>query len=126
MSLILKQTSREAAEDMLKLHFPREYVFNFPAVKQYLEHKYGEGSRRNQVGLAQPPMQQSGGMDNDAVNEEVVDFEVDIAQQETSTSTPARKSRKNMVFARQSNGRFGRTKAGASKSMPARKKKKWI
>ncbi|KAF8471873.1 hypothetical protein BDZ91DRAFT_716713 [Kalaharituber pfeilii] len=75
----------------------------------------------------QPPMQQSGGMDNDAVNGGGADCEVDVAQQETSTSTPARKSRKNMVFARQSNGRFGSTKAGASTSMPARrKKKKWI
>ena len=43
-------------------------------------------------------------------------------------NTPQRRSRKNMIFARQSNGRFGSTKPGtvSSQSLVRRKKKKWI
>ena len=50
------------------------------------------------------------------------------SQDDLSPNTPQRKSRKNMVFARQSNGRFGSTKPGtvSSQSLVRRKKKKWI
>lgn len=49
-------------------------------------------------------------------------------QDDLSPNTPQRRSRKNMIFARQSNGRFGSTKPGtvSSQSLVRRKKKKWI
>ena len=50
-------------------------------------------------------------------------------QNHSNPNTPQRRSRKNMVFARQSNGRFGSNKGGvvvASSSVKKKRSKRWI
>jgi len=70
----------------------------------------------------------AGSLDTGTAEDDNEDEEGSI-QNHSNPNTPQRRSRKNMVFARQSNGRFGSNKGGtvvASSSVKKKRSKRWI